>query len=46
MKRTTVFINSDHLKQLSALGATRGLKAAQLFRIAVDEYLRRELRKK
>jgi hypothetical protein len=46
MRRTNVFLHSGHLQQLGALGKSRGLKTAQLIRIAIAEYLRRENRKK
>lgn len=46
MKRTTIFLNPAHTKQLAALGKSRGLKAAPLVRIAIAEYIKRERRKK
>ena len=46
IRRTTIFLNPEHMKQLDALGRSTGLKAAQLARIAIAEYLRREARKK
>ncbi len=45
IRRTTIYLNSQHMKQLAALGASRGLKPAQLVRISIAEYLRRETAK-
>lgn len=46
MQRHTVFMHNGHLKQLRVLADDRGLKTAQLIRIAIVEFLRRESRKK
>jgi len=46
MYRTSVFLHHDHVKQLGTLAEVRGLKTAQLIRIAIVEFLRRESRKK
>jgi hypothetical protein len=46
MRRHTIFLHSGHLKQLGALAQSRGLKASQLVRLSIVEYLRREKRKK
>ena len=46
MRRTNIYLNPDHMKQLAALGKSRGLKPAHMTRIAIEEYLRRESRKK
>ena len=45
MQRHTVFMHNGHLKQLRVLADDRGLKTAQLIRIAIVEFLRREARK-
>jgi 16S rRNA U516 pseudouridylate synthase RsuA-like enzyme len=45
-KQTTVFLHAGHMKQLKTLAESRGIKTAQLLRIAIAEYLRREIRKK
>jgi hypothetical protein len=45
MQRHTVFMHNGHLKQLRAIADDRGLKTAQLIRIAIVEFLRRETRK-
>ena len=45
MQRHTVFMHNGHLKQLRAIAEDRGLKTAQLIRIAIVEFLRRETRK-
>ena len=44
LKRTSIFLNPEHMKLLSTLGKVRGLKPAQITRIAIDEYLRRAAR--
>jgi hypothetical protein len=44
MRRTNIFMNDSHLKQLGVIGKAQGLKKAQLVRIAVVEYLRRSAR--
>jgi hypothetical protein len=46
LRRTNVFLQSDHIERLAVIGKSRGLKTAQLIRIAIAEYLRRETRKK
>jgi len=46
MRRTTIFLNPEHTRQLAALGKSQGLKPAHLVRVAIAEYLRRERRKK
>jgi hypothetical protein len=45
MKRTTIFLIPEHVKQLAVLGESTGLKPAHLVRIAIAEYIRRESRK-
>jgi len=44
MRRTTVFLNPTHTKQLNALGKSRGLRASAIIRIAVLEWIQREKR--
>jgi len=46
LRRTNVFLQRDHLEKLGALGKSRGLKTAQLIRIAIADYLRRAARQK
>lgn len=45
MTRHTFFMHDGHLKRLRAIADERGLKTAQLIRIAVVEFLHREARK-
>jgi hypothetical protein len=46
LKPTTLFMNTEHMKNLGGLAESRGLKTAQLVRVAIAEFLRRETRKK
>jgi hypothetical protein len=46
MKRMNFFMRIEDVKQLAGLGKSKGLKVSQLVRIAVQEYVRRERRKK
>lgn len=43
-RQTTVFLHKGHMKQLTALAESQGIKTAQLLRIAIAEYLRRAKR--
>jgi hypothetical protein len=43
-KQTTVFLHTGHMKQLTALAESQGIKTAQLLRIAIADYLRRAAR--
>ena len=45
IRRTNIFLHSGHMKELDALAKSRGLRAAQLVRVAILEYLQRERRK-
>lgn len=45
LHRTSIFLNVADKKKLAVLGRVRGLAPAQLVRIAIQEYLRRELKK-
>ena len=45
LHRTTIFMLPEHSKELAALGKLKGLQPAQLTRIAIDEFLKRETRK-
>lgn len=45
LRITSIWLQSQHMQQLDALAKSRGLKAAQLVRLAVAEYLQRERRK-
>jgi hypothetical protein len=44
MKRTSLFLNPAHMKELAALGKSQGLRPAQLVRMAILQYIRREKR--
>jgi hypothetical protein len=46
LRQTTIWLHSGHMKKLAMLADARGLKAAQLIRVAIAEYIRRERRKK
>ena len=46
LKQTTIWLHDGHMKKMGAIAQSRGLKTAQLIRIAIGEYLRRETRKK
>jgi hypothetical protein len=41
LRKTSIFLNAEDHKRLSAIGKVRGLKPAQLVRIAITEFLRR-----
>ena len=45
MKRTNIFLHSEHMKSMNRLAQAMGLKTAQLVRVAIAEFLRREARK-
>jgi predicted transcriptional regulator len=45
LKQTTIWLHDGHMKKLGALAQSRGLKRAQLVRIAILDYLRREIAK-
>jgi hypothetical protein len=45
MHRTAIFMNPKHMAQLRALGEPQGLKPAQLVRVAIAQFIRRETRK-
>jgi 16S rRNA U516 pseudouridylate synthase RsuA-like enzyme len=45
-KQTTVFLHTGHMRQLKALAESQGIKTAQLLRIAVADYLRRNKQQK
>jgi hypothetical protein len=42
MQRTTIWLTKDQLRQLQAIAKRKGLKAAQLIRVYIDEGLRKE----
>ena len=47
LKRTSIYLDTESLKALERIGKCKGnLKAAQMVRIAVAEYIAREERKK
>lgn len=41
LKRLNVFVDPAHIKRLSILAKRKGLKTAQLIRLAISEYLER-----
>ena len=45
LKQTTIFLHSDHMKRLGVLAKARGLKNAQMVRLAIVEFLDREAAK-
>jgi hypothetical protein len=42
LKKLTVWVNPQHMKQLKALADKKELKTAQLVRFAIKEYLEKE----
>jgi hypothetical protein len=46
LRQTSIFLHVGHMKQLKMLAESRGIKTAQILRLAVSDYLRRETRKK
>ena len=45
MRRTSIFMNPAHLKELAAIGKSQGLKPAHLVRIAIAQFIQRDRRK-
>jgi predicted transcriptional regulator len=45
LRVTTIFLDTEHMKQLGTLAKAQGLKTAQLVRVAIAEYIQRERRK-
>lgn len=45
MKRTTIWLNAEHTRQLAVLGSPTGQRPAQLIRVAIAQFLSRERRK-
>jgi len=45
MRRTNIYLNTDHWRQLAALGKAEGLKPSHLIRVAILQFIRREMRK-
>jgi hypothetical protein len=41
LKQTTIWLHDGHMKLLTKLAKIKGLKTAQLVRLAVAEYLKR-----
>jgi hypothetical protein len=41
LRKTSIFLNAEDYKRLSAIGKVRGLKPSQLTRIAISEWLQR-----
>ena len=46
LRQTTIFLHDGHMKKLKVLAESRGIKTAQLLRLAIADYLGREARKK
>jgi metal-responsive CopG/Arc/MetJ family transcriptional regulator len=47
LKRTSIYLDTESLKALERIGKRKGnLKAAQMVRIAVNEYIAREEKSK
>jgi hypothetical protein len=46
LRPTCILVNDGHMEKLTALAESRGLKCAQLVRLAIVEFLRRETRKR
>jgi len=47
LKQTTIWLHVGQMKELTALAKSRGgAKASHYVRLAIDEFLRRERRKK
>jgi hypothetical protein len=44
MRRTSIFLNPTHMKELAALGNSQGLRPSHLVRVAILQYIRREKR--
>jgi len=45
LRQTTVWLHTEHMRRLDVLAKNRGLKASQLVRLAIREYLERETRR-
>lgn len=41
LRRLNIFMDAQHLKRLAAIAKKKGLKTAQLVRLAISEYLER-----
>ena len=46
LKRYNVFLDSQSLKALSKIGELKGLKIAQIIRVAIAEFIERETKRK
>jgi len=44
MRKLNVYVDPKHMKQLAAIGKTKGLKVAQLVRLAIAEFVERNQR--
>jgi hypothetical protein len=42
LKRTNVFMSTGDLRTLEKIGKRKGLKLAQMIRLAISEYIKRE----
>lgn len=42
MQRTTIWLTKEQVRQLQTIAKRKGLKAAQLIRVYIDQGLRRE----
>jgi hypothetical protein len=41
MKRLCLYVHEPHMKQIERIAKSKGLKSAQLVRLAIAEYLER-----
>lgn len=46
MRRTSILLNPEHLKQLAKIGAPTGARPSQLVRTAIAEFIERAAQKK
>jgi hypothetical protein len=42
LRPTSLYVNDGHMKRMATLAEAKGLALAQLVRVAIAEYLRRE----
>jgi len=42
LKPTTMFLETNHLKRMTAIGKSQGLKLSQVVRVAIADYIRRK----
>ena len=46
LKRYNVFLDAQSLKALASIGERKGLKIAQIIRVALSEFISRETKRK